>query len=84
MLTKLTLTINRTIVEKAKKYAREKNKSVSRIVEEYLRNLSESQQGFIPASEIISPITDSLVGMFADNGKDYKEMIEEVRMGRLQ
>ena len=84
MLTKLTLTIDRTTVEKAKKYAREKNKSVSRIVEEYLRNLSEGKQDFIPTNEIISPITDSLVGMFTDSGKDYKEMIEEARMERFR
>ena len=84
MLTKLTLTIEQTIVEKAKEYAQEKNKSVSRIVEEYLKNLSENNNTFVPQNEIISPITDSLVGMFSDNGKKYKEMLAEARMKRFQ
>ena len=36
MTTKLTLTIDKAIIKKAKSFARDKNKSVSRIVEEYL------------------------------------------------
>jgi hypothetical protein len=82
MLTKLTLTIERSIVEKAKEYAHEKNKSVSRIVEEYLENLSEVNNTFIPIDTIKSPITDSLVGMFLDTGKDYKIMLDEARIER--
>lgn len=84
MLTKLTLTIDQSIVEKAKEYAQEKNKSVSRIVEEYLRNLSEKNSFFIPRNPIDSPITDSLVGMFSDNGKDYKTMLDEARTERFK
>ncbi len=38
MLTKLTLTIDKSVVEQAKVYAQKKNRSVSRIVEDYLRN----------------------------------------------
>ena len=84
MLTKLTLTVDRTVVERAKKYAQERKKSVSRIVEEYLRNLLESDKDFVFESPINAPITDSMVGMFSDNGKDYKEMLEEARTERLQ
>ena len=40
MATKLTLTIDKAIIKKAKNFAQEKNKSVSRIVEEYLNNIS--------------------------------------------
>ncbi len=77
MLTKLTLTIDQSIIEKAKEFAQEKNKSVSRIVEEYLRNISSGNMSFDYSTKIESPITDSLVGMFKDNGKDYKSLLEE-------
>jgi hypothetical protein len=77
MLTKLTLTIDQSIVEKAKTFAQEKNKSVSRIVEEYLRNISMGNDRFDFSDKIKSPITDGLVGMFSDNGKDYKKQLEE-------
>ncbi len=77
MLTKLTLTIDQTIIEKAKIFAHQKNKSVSRIVEEYLRNISTGNEKFNFSDKITSPITDGLVGMFKDNGKDYKTQLEE-------
>jgi Family of unknown function (DUF6364) len=79
MLTKLTLTIDKDVIEKAKEYAQQKNKSVSRIVEEYLKNISQNRMDLAFELELKSPITDSLVGMFEDNGKDYKTMLEEAR-----
>jgi Family of unknown function (DUF6364) len=79
MLTKLTLTIEKDVIEKAKEYAQQKNKSVSRIVEEYLKNISQNRTTLAFDLELKSPITDSLVGMFEDNGKDYKTMLEEAR-----
>jgi hypothetical protein len=77
MLTKLTLTIDHSVIEKAKEFAQEKNKSVSRIVEEYLRNISIDSQTVVYSKGIESPITDGLVGMFRDTGKDYKSLLEE-------
>ena len=77
MLTKLTLTIDDRVINQAKRFARNKSKSVSRIVEEYLDNISEGKAYPEIAGKLNSPITDSLVGMFKDNGKDYKKMIEE-------
>jgi hypothetical protein len=77
MLTKLTLTIDQSIIEKAKRFAHEKNKSVSRIVEEYLRTISTGNDRFSYSDKIESPITDSLVGMFKDNGKDYRILLED-------
>jgi uncharacterized protein (UPF0333 family) len=79
MLTKLTLTIEKDVIEKAKEYAQQKNKSVSRIVEEYLKNISQNRTNLAFDHQLKSPITDSLVGMFEDNGKDYKTMLEEAR-----
>jgi hypothetical protein len=80
MLTKLTLTIDQSIILKAKEFAQERNKSVSRIVEEYLRNISSGEAEGIFTKKLDSPITDSLVGMFKDTGENYKDMIEKARM----
>ncbi len=77
MLTKLTLTIDDRVIDQAKRFARNKSKSVSRIVEEYLDNISEGKAHPEIAGKLNSPITDSLLGMFKDSGKDYKKMIEE-------
>lgn len=75
MLTKLTLTIDQSVVEQAKEYAQKKNRSVSRIVEEYLENITSNQNPTL--STMKSPITDSISGMFQDNGKSYQDMLEE-------
>jgi len=77
MLTKLTLTIDQSVVEQAKEYAQKKNRSVSRIVEEYLKNIAINNGSVTSFSAMKSPITDSISGMFHDNGKSYKDMLDE-------
>ena len=82
MTTKLTLTIDKAIIKKAKTFAQEKNKSVSRIVEEYLNNISSSNTPKEYSNTLFAPITDSLIGMFKDTGRDYKDMLNETRTER--
>ncbi len=43
MTTKLTLTIEHDVIDSAKKYARKKGKSLSDIVEHYLRSVSADE-----------------------------------------
>ncbi len=77
MLTKLTLTIDESVIEQAKEYAQGKNRSVSRIVEEYLENLATNRgSGKLP-DEIKAPITDGLSGMFKDPGIPYDKILDE-------
>ena len=86
MTTKLTLTMDNAVIDRAKEYARGKNSSVSSIVETYLDTVSG---GFSPEGAVVrepavpSPVTDSLVGMFPDNGRDYKEVINEAKAERF-
>jgi hypothetical protein len=86
MTTKLTLTVDNTVIERAKEYARKKNTSVSKIVETYLDTVSDSpevREPDAPWPELRhAPITDSLVGMFHDDGRDYKEVINEAKQER--
>jgi hypothetical protein len=79
MVTKLTLTMDKDVIEKAKEYAKEKNKSLSRLVEGYLKRL-DSREIPLNLKNLHAPITDSLVGMIHDDGRDYQEVIEEAIM----
>lgn len=69
MNTKLTLTIEQTIIEKAKSYAKTKNRSLSDIIENYLKQLTSDASDTKHSSLI-----NSLKGSFkAPENFDYKE-----------
>jgi hypothetical protein len=86
VVTKLTWTMDKATIERAKEYAQRKNKSVSMIVAEYLQRISATDLNtFSPdTSNLHSPITDSLAGFIPDDGRDYREMLDEARMERLR
>ena len=70
MNTKLTLTIEEEIIQKAKEYARQKNRSLSKIIENYLKSLTKDD---FERSKSDSPIVKSLRGSFkAPKDFDYK------------
>lgn len=70
MNSKLTLTINQTVIEKAKRYARGKGQSLSDMVENYLKDVTSEQS----SDEELTPIVKSLKGSFKDPGHlDYKK-----------
>lgn len=71
MNTKLTLTIDQSVIEKAKKYAKEKERSLSDLIENYLKALTnDSTQNDIE----LTPIVKSLKGSFsAPKNIDYKK-----------
>ena len=61
MNTKLTLTIEQEIIERAKQYAKEKNRSLSDIIENYLKILTSKKS----QEEIkLSPTIEALKGSF--------------------
>lgn len=71
MNTKLTLSIDYEIIEKVKKYAKDNGRSVSDIVENYLRTIVEKNT---TKKKNDSPIVNSLRGSFhAPESFDYKE-----------
>ena len=71
MNTKLTLTIEQTVIEKAKKYAKDKERSLSNLIENYLKALTKESD----SNEIeLTPIVKSLKGSFtAPKNFDYKK-----------
>lgn len=68
---KLTLTIEQAVIEKAKKYAKEKERSLSDLIENYLKAITKET---IPNEVEITPIVKSLKGSFsAPENFDYKK-----------
>jgi hypothetical protein len=59
MTTKLTLTIEEKVVSSAKKYAKKKGKSLSSLVENYLKSVSVKEED----PERISPKVSRLMGV---------------------
>jgi hypothetical protein len=77
MNTKLTLSMDKTVIKKTKAYARFRRVSISRLVETYLRSLStEVDQGRIE----LAPITRTMTGMVARGKRStraYKDILAE-------
>lgn len=71
MNTKLTLTIEQAVIEKAKKYAKDKERSLSNLIENYLKALTNESD----SNEIeLTPIVKSLKGSFtAPKNFNYKK-----------
>lgn len=70
MTTKLTLTIDDSVIAIAKKYAKQKGKSLSDIVENYLMSLTSKEN----KTESISPKILKLMGAIELPGEyDYKK-----------
>ncbi len=59
MDTKLTLKLEQNIIEKAKDYAKLRNTSLSKLVENYLQKITDETN----ASEKITPLVKSLSGI---------------------
>lgn len=76
MNTKLTLTIEQEIIKRAKAYAKDKNRSLSDIIENYLKSLtSEAPQAH---SKALNPVVKSLKGSFKmPSDLDYKKELRD-------
>ncbi len=59
MATKLTLTIEEKVIRSAKKYAKKKGKSLSNLVENYLKSISSQETDI----NTISPKVAKLMGV---------------------
>ena len=59
MNTKLTLNLNKSIIENAKDYAKDNSISLSKLIENYLNSLTKKESN--PSK--ISPLVESLTGI---------------------
>ena len=70
MNTKLTLSLKKEVIERAKVYAREHNVSLSFLIENYLiKIISEFQSKLDPKGSIV----EELSGIIKLPGKDYRD-----------
>ncbi len=69
-MSKLTLSVDRSVVTRAKSYARRSGTSVSKLVESYLDSVSRSTA----SSEADPPVLRSLRGILKKGGREsYRE-----------
>lgn len=66
MNTKLTLNLNKNIIENAKDYAKENNVSLSKLIENYLNSLTNKQQ----KETKVSPLVESLTGIIPSESSE--------------
>lgn len=57
MNTKLTLSINSTVIDKAKKNLQTKDRSLSRLIEDYFRLLIDTKTKQTPRSPVVEELT---------------------------
>lgn len=76
MNTKLTLTIEKEVIEIAKEYAKEKGQSLSDLVENYFKLITQDRREIKP--EQLSPRIKRLRGIIKTDEKiDYKKILTE-------
>lgn len=63
MDTKLTLNIDKTVIEQAKVYAKRQKVSLSKLVETYLNSLTQDSNSNCK----VSPLVESLTGIIPDS-----------------
>ncbi len=78
METKLTLRLNKQVIDRAKNYAHNHNISVSKIVESYLDSITKQK----PLTTETSPLVESLSGVIRldenfDFRRDYSNYLAE-------
>lgn len=78
MNTKLTLTLEKEIIDQAKKYASNKGRSLSEMVENYFKYLTESKTENMKSQ--LSPRIQKLRGVIkVDSTFNYKELLDEAK-----
>lgn len=78
MDTKLTLSLDKKVIEQAKKYAKKKNISLSKLIEGYLDKVSAKEKD----EPFISPLVKSLSGVLSlpkgfDAKKGYGDFLSQ-------
>ena len=78
---KLTLSLDKHIIDQAKRYAKKKNISLSKLIESYLDKVSSKERG---ASDI-SPLVKSLSGIISlPKGHDPKKGYGDFLAGKYK
>ena len=78
-MTKLTLSVDKSVVEKAKRFAEANNTSVSSMFSRFVMSLESAQSKGIE----IAPLTRSVSGLASlPSDRDYKEILTDALMDK--
>ena len=78
MNTKLTLNLNKSIIESAKDYAKENSVSLSKLIENYLNSLTKKQQKEIKVSPLVESLTRIIPSETSTkNNDDYYDYLSQ-------
>lgn len=81
MKAKLTLSIEESVIEYAKRYAKESGDSLSNIVENYMKLIARKNKNEHSSDQSLSPRIQRIKGIAKiDDDRDYKEILAEGRM----
>lgn len=81
MNTKLTLNVDRSVIEKAKEYSKSRKISLSKLIESYLSSLTAHKKQHIE----ITPLVESLSGVVKlDSDFDYKARYSDYLIEKYQ
>ncbi|MEO5910367.1 MAG: DUF6364 family protein [Pelobium sp.] len=76
MNTKLTLNLNKEVIEEAKNYAKIHRVSLSKMIENYLNSVTRGTK----KKSKVSPLVESLTGIIPssiDERKDYRDYLDK-------
>lgn len=78
MNAKLTLKLDSTVISRAKRYAKKRNTSLSKMIESYLDSITQTAASGIE----ITPLVESLSGVIDlptdfDYGKEYRDYLDQ-------
>ena len=76
MNTKLTLNLDKEIIDEAKTYAKSHRVSLSKLIENYLNSITRESK----KKSSVSPLVESLTGIIPsdyDERKDYRNYIDQ-------
>lgn len=76
MTTKLTLSIESSVIEQAKNYAKAHNKSLSRLIENYLKSLGEPKEAHFQEPSILY----GLKGSFSDDATQTDQEVLQLAL----
>jgi len=77
MSTKLTLNLEKSIIEKARLYAKQKGRSLSDLIENYLESITKEQEQNEPSDKLKRIIGSVKLPVDFDEKKELRKAIEE-------
>lgn len=78
MDTKLTLKLNKRTIDRAKRYAKKHNTSISKMLERYLDNITQEEVDDIGSDIEISPLVKSMTGVITvPDNINYKDIYHQ-------